>query len=244
MTNANGQFVFRKLPKGTFGLTVTKNGYADGAYGRRRPGGSQTPVDLEAGQRVGDVMIRVWRHGSISGTVVDEAGEPLIGVQVRVFMRRLFAGRRRFAQAGTASTDDRGVYRFGNLVPGEYIVAFDQHGKSRCRCTTAETMRQPAAANDPRAAEMMRERVSIGATGLPGTPGGIQIGDLARTLNPSAPTPPLSTDAGALFIYPTQFHPGVPSAARATVVTLDSGQQRENMDFTLRPVRTARVSGS
>src|SRR5579862_8156328 len=40
MTNASGQFVFRKLPKGRFGLTATKPGYVEGAYGRRRPGGS------------------------------------------------------------------------------------------------------------------------------------------------------------------------------------------------------------
>ena len=44
MTNANGQFVFRRLEKGSFGITVTKPGYADGAYGRRRPLGSQRVV--------------------------------------------------------------------------------------------------------------------------------------------------------------------------------------------------------
>src|SRR5690242_8468436 len=57
MTNGAGQFVFRKLPKGSFGLTVTKPGYVEGAYGRRRPGGSTRSVELDDGQRVGDVVI-------------------------------------------------------------------------------------------------------------------------------------------------------------------------------------------
>src|SRR6187402_3467174 len=74
LTNANGQFVFRRLPKGSFGLTVTKLGYVEGAYGRRRPGGGQTSLELAEGERNGDVVIPIWKFAAISGTVTDEAG--------------------------------------------------------------------------------------------------------------------------------------------------------------------------
>lgn len=33
LTNANGHFGFRRLPTGSFGLTVTKPGYVEGAPG-------------------------------------------------------------------------------------------------------------------------------------------------------------------------------------------------------------------
>jgi carboxypeptidase family protein len=37
MTNATGQFVFRRLEKGSFAITATKPVYADDVHGRRRP---------------------------------------------------------------------------------------------------------------------------------------------------------------------------------------------------------------
>src|SRR5262249_24312181 len=93
VTNANGQFVFRKVPKGRLSLVAAKPGYADGAYGRRAPGGTPRSVELGDGQRIGDVTIPMWRHAAISGTVTDEAGEPVIGALVRVFRRRFAAGQ-------------------------------------------------------------------------------------------------------------------------------------------------------
>jgi hypothetical protein len=47
VTNANGQFVFRKVPKGRFSLLAAKPGYAEGAYGRRAPGGTPRSVELD-----------------------------------------------------------------------------------------------------------------------------------------------------------------------------------------------------
>ena len=242
MTNANGQFVFRKLPKGSFGLSVTKAGYSDGAYGRRRPGGSQTPLELDEGQRTSDVVIRIWKYGSISGTVVDEAGEPLIGVQVRAFTRRLIAGQRRFASTAMASTDDRGVYRFGNLTPGEYVVAFVSREVSMPVSTADLTRNLPA--NDPKTQEIMRERISLGMVmDSAGSPSAVQAGNMIRQLDMAAPVPPAASEAGAVYVYPTLFYPSAPSAGRAGVVTIESGQQRENVDFALRPSRAVRVSG-
>ena len=83
ITNGSGRFVFRRLPKGSFGLTAIKPGYVEGAYGRSRPGGSSAMVELADGQR-SDVVIPMWRFAALSGTVIDEAGEPLVGVDVRV----------------------------------------------------------------------------------------------------------------------------------------------------------------
>ena len=122
MTGADGRFVFRDLQRGAYTITVARNGYVDGAYGRTRPGGPSVPLTVTDGQRLGDVAIRLWRHAAITGTVVDESGEPQIGVQVRALQRGVPPGQRRFVPVASASTDDRGLYRLGGLTPGDYLV--------------------------------------------------------------------------------------------------------------------------
>ncbi len=122
LTSADGYFVFRDLPRGAFTVTASKAGYAEGASGRRRPAGPSQAVTLEEGQRAGDVIVRVWKLGAISGTVVDERGEPIVGMIVRAFRRSPAGGRGRFVGTGASGTDDRGMYRIAGLLPGEYMV--------------------------------------------------------------------------------------------------------------------------
>ena len=66
---------------------------------------------------MGDVAIRMFKYASITGIVTDEAGEPIVGAQVRAD-RRVWLSRpaRPVAQASSATTDDRGMYRLFNLV--------------------------------------------------------------------------------------------------------------------------------
>ena len=124
LTGSDGRFVFRKLPKGSFRLTAVKPGYLNGAYGRRRPAGDAQILVLFDGQKAGGLRIYLWRHSAVSGVVVDEAGEPVVGIQMRAFLRTIQAGQRRFVNAGTVGwTDDRGVYRIHGLFPGDYLVA-------------------------------------------------------------------------------------------------------------------------
>src|SRR6185295_7450139 len=57
------------------------------------------------------------------GTVVDEIGEPAIGVEVRALRRVFASGRARYQASGaTGTTDDRGTFRMPSLQPGDYIV--------------------------------------------------------------------------------------------------------------------------
>jgi protocatechuate 3,4-dioxygenase beta subunit len=242
MTNASGQFVFRRLAKGSYSFTAMKSGYVDGAYGRRTPGGTPTTLVLDDGQRVTDLTIRIWRVASIGGTVTDEAGEALATVQVRAYQRRYVSGTRRLVQMATASTDDRGVYRFGSLAPGEYLVAFMARDVSM-PVSLAELARNPNQ-GDPKTTELLRDRFAFGGiSASPVSPNTIEVDGFLRQIDPSAPIPP-AAPGGAVFIYPAQFFPGVPSAARAAVIALGAGQQRDNVDFTLRPVPAARISGT
>ena len=50
-------------------------------------------ITLADGERIGEVIVRRWKHAAITGTVVDEMGKPAIGMQVRAFRREFAAGR-------------------------------------------------------------------------------------------------------------------------------------------------------
>jgi hypothetical protein len=244
LTSGTGQFVFRKVAKGSYQLRGSRAGYADGSYGQRRPGGVSAALQLDDAQRVGDVVIPIWKHATISGAVVDEAGEPLIGVQVRAFSRRFVAGRPRMMFGPIVTTDDRGTYRFASLVPGDYLVAFVS-SETAVPTGIAEMLMNAAFTNDPKNGDLMRQRMVLGGAMMqPGSPSAVQVGPLLRNLSFGGPVPPIAADENAVFVYPTQFYPGVPSAARARVLTLASGEARESIDFALRPVKTARVSGA
>src|SRR5215467_9373368 len=55
LTDSEGHFVFLDLARGTFTISATKAGYADGAYGRRRPSGLTQTLALADGERIGDL---------------------------------------------------------------------------------------------------------------------------------------------------------------------------------------------
>ncbi len=121
--DGRGRFLFHDLPKGTVTLNVSADGYLAGGYGQHRPNGTTLPIELGEGQHVSDVTIRLWKFAAIGGTVVDEFGDPLVGVSVRILQESRIAGPRRVMPKAKAVTDDRGAFRFSSLEPGDYIVA-------------------------------------------------------------------------------------------------------------------------
>ena len=126
--------------------------------------GPARPVVLTAAQRTADVAVRMWKNGVIAGTIVDEAGEPVVGVHVRAARRVFASGRYRFVPVGPAvPTDDRGMYRISDLLPGEYLIAVD----TAIRVGERVAFRR-------RRADGIGERASV----TPGGSGkGIQVGD-------------------------------------------------------------------
>jgi hypothetical protein len=232
MTGADGRFMFRDLQAGSFTITASKNGYSDGASGRRRHGGTPQPVVITNAQPSATTSMRIWKNGAIGGTVVDEAGEPVVGLQLRALMRTTTGGRRRFVPAGTAATsDDRGNYRFSGLVPGEYLVIASPPPVG---------MRLSVFGDIGRGGRGAGELASMIAVG--GTQGALQVGDAVLTLGRGSAIPPPPV-GDRLQIYPTTFHPSALVPAQAATVTIASGEERAAVDVQLQPVLTARVSG-
>ena len=124
LTDANGNFTFFNVPAGRYELTASKPGYAFGEFGQQRIAGQGRAFVLATGQRDGDVRVPVWKFATVSGTVVDEAGEPVVGIGVQA-MPAAPSGARVYvwnAAPKVYRTDDRGIYRISDLVPGDYLL--------------------------------------------------------------------------------------------------------------------------
>jgi hypothetical protein len=241
MTNARGQFLFRDLPAGSYALTVRAAGYLAGSYGQRRPDGSSRRVAVGDGQSITDADVRLWKTAAITGTVLDEIGEPLVRVDVRV-LKRLFArGQSRWlpAQPGNATTDDRGVYRIADLTPGDYIVAM-LSGVASVPASTADAYWRAMASDDQASRTTLSQ---LGSSGTLGAASGVWFGNQrVQTVSGRPLTPPADPNA-PLFIYPRTFHPATENQGEASIITVGSGEAREAVDVRVRPVRTSRVSG-
>jgi protocatechuate 3,4-dioxygenase beta subunit len=239
VSDSEGRFLFRSLGKGSYGLSARANGYAPGAYGQRRPGGPNRRVSVEEDQRVTDAVIRLWKYASVSGRLVDESGEPAVGASVTVTRVAFVGGRRRYLSAGSWTTDDRGQYRIGTLLPATYLI------QVRASTTTIPTaiseLYQTASTTPGGMNSLPIELLMMGPSST-----GVRVGEYSVQFNGmsgrSALPPPAGAD-GRLSVYPTVFYPSATVVSQATPITVASGEERTGIDMQLRPVRATSVSG-
>src|SRR5690242_3478800 len=170
LTGRDGTFAIRGLSAGRLYLNASRFGYLDATLGQTRPLGSTQPLRVQSGSDIGGVTLKMWRPAVIAGAVLDEAGEPVVGAQVRAYARVLAAGRWRFDPAGFRTTDDRGEYRLSPLTPGDYVVSVTQRS--------------------------------------------------------SMPAP----NAEGVLVYPRVFFPDATVTADASIIHLDSGEERNGVD--------------
>lgn len=231
LTGPDGRFFFRGLRAGAYGVVATKGGYVDGSYGRLRPLGPSLQITLTDGGRFGEATVRMWKHASISGTVLDEAGEPQIGVAVAAYRRGVHAGRPQYLPGGTASTDDRGMFRISGLVPGRWIVGTSINYRSvtlsEIRDMTQQ-MRQGARGADQAAAIQQFGFLSSSDAGI--------------VLGPGTILPPAAGGAAPMVYLPT-YHPAATAAEGAASIDLASGQEYASADLRITPVGAVPVSG-
>jgi len=249
LTDAEGRFVFLDLPRGTYTLSATMAGYVDGALGRRRPAGPSQPITLGEAERVGDLRIPMWKFAAITGRVVDEAGEPLVGIAVQVLPRSVVAGKQKFTPGATATTDDRGIYRIATLTPGEYAVAvpsthttaplavmdlYRQRGLTPMKPGESDFNREVSFSGASNALYQLERYtgVTVGTTAFISSGGGMR-----------ASMSPLPSGDGRIHVYPTRYYSSASTAAEAMVVTVQSGEERLGVDLQLMLVGSSRVSG-
>ncbi|HUN60406.1 MAG TPA: carboxypeptidase-like regulatory domain-containing protein [Candidatus Sulfotelmatobacter sp.] len=133
LTDDQGHFVFDNVPPGPYDLQVSRNGFVDAQYGQKKPGAPGAILTLNPGQRVTDLVFKLWRAAAISGHVYDEDGQPIAKAEVIVYRASHRAGKEQRASNGQISTNDLGEYRVFDLAPGRYYLAvnyriFDYRG--------------------------------------------------------------------------------------------------------------------
>jgi len=124
-SDAKGHFTLIDMKAGRYRLRGRRNGFLDSYYGARRAQGNGTPIVLEPGQQMTNLVLRLTPAGVIAGTVRDADGEPLSRITVTVHRVKYSDGRRRIVRVGGAYADDLGQYRIPDLPAGKYYVYAD-----------------------------------------------------------------------------------------------------------------------
>jgi len=238
-TDTLGQFAFDQLPAGEYTLSAGRNGFLDVVFGQAQPGALRpgTPIALAEGQRLTDLEVALPKGGVITGVVVDEHNYPAPRTSVRAYRYAYRAGARVLRQAGSAQTDDRGIYRIFDLEPGDYVVVATPRLEQQTRAGMAErfaaevsVMRQQAETMAAR--QTPAERAAVAAR--------LEAVEAEMESRLAAAGPARAPVAG----YAPVYHPGSPRVAMASTVTLGSSEEKAGIDVALEVVPLATISGT
>ena len=254
LTDDRGHFAFTSLPTGRYSLSASKPGYVTTAYGAKKAGRPGTPIQLADGQKFNDATILMPKGSVLTGTVVDEANEPAPGTQVRALRYVMRTGEKTLQQDGSATTDDRGVFRIYGLQPGDYLVS------ATPRSLNVSDLRQLVMAQVD---QLLQQAQALNAADQQG--GGSGTGGRGGTQGPANPgARGAGTGRGQALIdqanqlrqqlgqqeqeqtvgYAPVYYPGTTNPATAAAITLNVGEERGGVDLQLLQVPTATVAGS
>ncbi len=117
----NGHFSLPLPSPGAWTLTASARGYAGNTY--EEHGGYSSAIVLTTDAPAYDLVFRLPPEASITGIVLDEAGEPVRNAQVALHVVSApspdGSGSQVGGVRGFTQTDDRGVYEFASLRPEE-----------------------------------------------------------------------------------------------------------------------------
>ena len=220
-TDNNGGFELRSLPAGRWTLRASKTGFVEQQYGQRSIFAAADPITIAEGQQfVAD--FRMSRGGAFSGRVVDEFGDPIAGANVSALRLQTTAQGVRTTRTGTSvQSDDTGMYRVYGLPPGQYYVSV----------------------SDPSASRMVIVEAAANLAGVVLADGiANRVGDLVAAASERAVVFG-GNDGESRTSYAPTYYPGTASLAEAQRLTLALGEDQSGINFSVVPVRAARVSG-
>jgi hypothetical protein len=233
LTDAEGRFFFGSLTPGRYTLTTSKPGWMPGAYGRLRPGASSQPIELREREARPDIVIRTWRYAVVSGRVTDEATEAVIGADVFIYQQTFTAGRRQFVFSARAITDDRGMFRFASLLPGDYVVM-----------VPATVTSEPSTLGQGEGNTYLRTMTGLGAAPILGERADVPSGAGRPFVTSALSVPSAPGATGVWMTYTSTLAPSATALRSAQLITAVAGRERQGADVQVRYVQTHRVSGS
>ncbi|MEP6536555.1 MAG: carboxypeptidase-like regulatory domain-containing protein [Bryobacteraceae bacterium] len=121
-TDGAGRYSFSFLPAGRYQLFAGKDGFQAAAFGAESRNRPPVILVLTAGENRPNVNLRLAPFSAVEGTVLDEGGDPLPGVEIQLMTAGYQKRKRMLFPTSGAMTDSDGRYRIPNVVPGKYAV--------------------------------------------------------------------------------------------------------------------------
>jgi hypothetical protein len=125
MTDEDGHFAFENLAPGHYVLFARHKGYLQQLY--KQHAQFSTAIIVGPDLITENLRFELRPTASISGQVLDERNEPVRNAQAILFHQTIRFGRHTTFREREVSTDDRGRYHFGYLLPGVYFVGVSAH---------------------------------------------------------------------------------------------------------------------
>lgn len=206
-TDSQGRYFFANLAAGSYSPRASRSGYAPPSAAAPRA------VAVVDGQHIVDLDIRLAKLATISGTLRDDAGDPVAATDVIAFRRSITNGRPTFQPARPVRSDDRGGYRIAGLAPGDYVV---------CACN-----RDPIPFDSQLLTSLAAEPLKLLSLAGRALTQGADAAQLDQTLR----------------TFPPTFYPSSVTLTGATRVTVKSADEITAIDIALTAVPATRVSG-
>jgi protocatechuate 3,4-dioxygenase beta subunit len=113
ITAAEGQFKFENLEPGDYTIKAERVGYLEGP---------DSVLALRPGELKKDFVLKLTPQGVISGRVLDEDGDPVVGVRV-AYIRWVSAGDKKFKlEEDLQDVNGEGGFTITGLNPGNYYL--------------------------------------------------------------------------------------------------------------------------
>jgi hypothetical protein len=109
-------------------LTVEKSGFLEGTYKANQPEGEGSLLKVSSGEKLQDVVVRLFPAGSINGHVLDADGDPAPNGRVAIFTRPHTGNRSGNVFVDEVAANQAGEYRFDGLSPATYYVSANTGG--------------------------------------------------------------------------------------------------------------------
>ena len=120
LTDASGRYSARGLTPGEYRVYAQAEGFV--SQNNQSFSATTVAVDVIGGQIVSGLDMELPRAAAVSGQIFDVSGDGFAGVEVELLAELHSPNGPRTAAFVFAKTEASGLFRFGDLPPGQYYV--------------------------------------------------------------------------------------------------------------------------